>query len=316
MSILKLGALDFSVVYPGMGSGDAIWETLDLAPRLEAFGYSRFWMAEHHTNVVAHSCPEIMTSLIAGLTTRMRIGTAGILLRLHSPLKVAATFRLLNAVFPGRIDLGLARGYATAKFSKYFSGSEDKGDAYEVRVDALLNFLRGTGEVVPSPAGIGPPEIWLLGTTSESARLAASFGTAFCLGMFLDMNGTKTYDQCMADYRYHFQPSRELPEPKCAVAVAGICAETRELAEALLAERAESEITVRSTIVGDPMKCHQSLRGLSETFCTDEIIFLDLCKDFTTRVRSYQLLAQVSGLYTTNDVAIQPIVDIARSQAK
>jgi Luciferase-like monooxygenase len=107
---LTLGALDLSPVFRGMKPVDAIAMTLEIAPMHEAFGYSRYWLAEHHGPKVAHSSPELLVSIIAARTQRMHIGTAGILLRLHSPLKVAKKNRLLHSIFPDRIDLGIARG--------------------------------------------------------------------------------------------------------------------------------------------------------------------------------------------------------------
>src|SRR5947209_16350919 len=110
---IQLGALDFSPVTRGMKPADAIWDTIDLSKDLDALGYSRFWIAEHHGSGVAHSCPEILIPVIAGITHRIRVGSAGILLRLYNPLKIAKTFRLLHAIYPRRIDLAIARGSAS-----------------------------------------------------------------------------------------------------------------------------------------------------------------------------------------------------------
>src|SRR5262245_47998330 len=109
-SELRLGALDFTRTSFQLGAADALQDTIDLAPHLDALGYSRYWLAEHHVQNVAHSSPEILVAVLAGLTECMRIGVAGILLRYYSPLKVAYVFQLLATLYPGRIDLGIAKG--------------------------------------------------------------------------------------------------------------------------------------------------------------------------------------------------------------
>src|SRR5579859_4681025 len=106
----QLGALDLCRLYDGHKPSDTVWETIELAQLLESYGYGRYWLAEHHTADVAHSSPEILTPIVAGLTRRIIVGPAGVLLRFHSPLKVAKDFRLLHTLYPGRVDLGLARG--------------------------------------------------------------------------------------------------------------------------------------------------------------------------------------------------------------
>jgi luciferase family oxidoreductase group 1 len=290
----RLGALDFCRAEGRFNASEALWDSIALAPRLEEFGYARFWMAEHHTNLVAHSSPEIMTAIIAGLTNTMRIGSAGILLRFYSPFKVASTFRLLHALFPGRIDLGLARGSVDPVIARLLDGNVDHKNMatlYEEKVSGLLKFLRGEGEAVPAPAGIAPPETWMLGSGTESAKMAGVHGTAFCLGIFLDVRGELAYGEPLGKYKAHFLPSLEMPEPKWAVAVAGICAETAAKAQELLTYHSSSKVIVRPTIVGEPSLCRDRLLQLGEACKTKEVIFLDLCKDIDDRIRSYQLLA-------------------------
>jgi len=138
-----LGALDLSPVFAGTKASDAIEMTLKVAPALEGFGYSRYWLAEHHGPMVAHSSPELLVPVIAGLTKRMRVGTAGILLRLYSPFKVAKDFRLLHSVFPDRIDLGIARGTAREQELLLRDGVNSQVN-FEQKVSDLVSFLRGT----------------------------------------------------------------------------------------------------------------------------------------------------------------------------
>ena len=300
MSPLRLGALDFSVIPDGGKPADGIWNTLELAQSLESMGYSRFWLAEHHTNLVAHSCPEIMTTLIAGITKRIRVGTAGILLRLYSPLKVASTFRLLHGTFPGRIDLGLARGYTSPEVAGQFSEDALREGIYESKVDKLLHFLRGTGPVVPNPTGIAPPEVWLLGSSEESARFAASMGVAFCLGMFLSEKTKNDYSAACHRYRSEFQPSRELSDPKIAIAIAGTCSENVADAAKSVRSHERSPVKVTPTVVGTPAECYDKFCEFEKLFDTEEIIFLDIAQEPGRRLASYSLLAEACRLLETS----------------
>jgi luciferase family oxidoreductase group 1 len=288
---IKLGALDFSRIYDGTKPTDAIWETLELAPQLESYGYSRFWMSEHHAHDVAHSSPELMTAVVAGLTNRMKIGTGGVLLRYYSPLKVACTFRLLNSIFPGRIDLGLARGFVEPDIAQLLGPTTE---LYEDKVKQLIEFLRGTGKVAPRPSGVAPPDLWMLGAGSESAAIASAHGTCYCFAAFLSRRGDQDVARTFRVYKNEFHPSREHPQPVLAVAVAGICAESESEARRLLS--LENIYGVIPTVIGDPTQCRAELHRLADAYELDEIIFLDLSNTLATRIRSYRLIAQAMGV--------------------
>jgi luciferase family oxidoreductase group 1 len=296
----QLGALDFCKIFPPAKPVEALWDTLELAPVLESYGYVRYWLAEHHSENVAHSTPEILVPVLAGLTQHMHIGTAGTLLRFHSPLRIAKSFRLLSALFPGRIDLGLARGGVSAAVQKrLLPGShpdspEATSEDYEQRAEELLGYLRGTGAVQANPTGIAPPEVWTLGSGSSSMHLAARHGTAFCLSLFLQM-GPRPLDSeaIVNEYHARFQPSADVPAPRCSVAVAGVCAETEAAARRICSAYGDA---VTPTVAGTPEQCRAMFDELAARHRTNEFIFLDLSPTLAERMRSYRLLAEALGL--------------------
>src|SRR5262245_24379110 len=177
---LRLGVLDCCQVPPGKTGQEALFDTLELAPRAESLGYSRYWLAEHHEPTVAHGCPELLAVAVAGLTRRIRVGTAGVLLRYYSPLKVAKDFRLLHALFTGRIDLGIAGGRAPEESARGLLGGPEPtspDDGQSEKVGELLAHLSGERHPV-APLGVGTPEVWVLGSRRpESALSAGRHGT-------------------------------------------------------------------------------------------------------------------------------------------
>lgn len=286
---LTLGALDLSPVFRGMKPVDAIAMTLEIAPMLEAFGYSRYWLAEHHGPKVAHSSPELLVSIIAARTQRMHIGTAGILLRLHSPLKVAKNFRLLHSIFPDRIDLGIARGGTAPEQEILLRSGASEEVTFESKVSDLLAYLRETTEVVANPQGVRPPQIWMLGSNATSMHLATLHGTAFCFASFLANRAIDPAD-VLKVYRAEFLPSADFPEPKGSIAFAGVCANTDARAEELAQQ--ETPIGLFPTIVGSQKSCGHAVRELHLKTGITEFVFLDLCHRFEDKLESYRLLAE------------------------
>jgi luciferase family oxidoreductase group 1 len=292
MSEFRMGALDFSRLAEGVSATDAVWETLELAPLLESFGYQRFWLGEHHTRDVGHSSPELLVPVLAGLTSRMKIGTAGVLLRFYSPFKVASNFRLLQTIYPGRIDLGIARGFAEQTVAQLLLEGRADEVPYARKVSELMRFLRGQGERPAKPHGVAPPEVWILGSQTTSMQLACDNGVGFCLALFLDETPDEITAGIIKQYRESFRARPELPEPRWCIAVAGVCAETEGQARA----HASEAVGVFPNVVGDPRQCRAAFEKLAEVFETREFIFLDVCKKFDDRVLSYKLLAEGLGL--------------------
>lgn len=282
-----LGALDLCKLYHGQSHRDAIWESIELAPRLEEMGYTRYWLAEHHGSDVAHGSPELLVPILAGVTKKMRIGTAGVLLRLYSPYKVAEGFRLLHTVFPRRIDMGIARGYVAPDIQEVMCGAAG-GQTFEEKVSDLMHFMRGTGPCVANPARTVPPETWMLGSRHSSMKLAAQHGTAFSLALHLDLGDGPPAREIIDEYRSTFRPSAELKSPKWSIALAGICAATVDEARSMLPAGA---IGVKPNVVGTPTMWRQELERLHDETGTTEFAIMDLCGGVDRRSRSYELIA-------------------------
>ena len=289
MPPFTLGALDLSPVYPEMNPADAISMTLEQPPLLEDMGYSRYWLAEHHGDKLAHSCPELLVPVIAERTRKMRVGTAGILLRLHSPLRVAKDFKLLHAIYPGRIDLGIARGHTSPETTALLRDGAQNEVNFEGKVEELIGYLREDREMLANPRGVPPPQIWMLGRNVTSMNLAIQLGTAFCFAAFL-VEPTADLADPIKVYQTQFVPSADFPHPMCSIAVAGACAQTD--AKALEMAHAESPIGVYATVVGSPRTCGEAIRTLHQKTGVTEFIFLDLCRYLEDKLESYRLLAE------------------------
>src|SRR5574341_660949 len=213
---MQLSILDQSPVLSGGTPAQAIEATLALARRAEALGYRRYWLAEHHAiAALADPCPEVLLARLGAETRRMRIGTGGVLLPYYSPFKVAEVFRMLEALYPGRVDLGLGRAPGgDARTAHAVGGGElPTADDFPQRVWDLAGHLDGTlpddhphKRVRVQPGGDGAPEIWLLGSSDYSGALAAQLGLRFAFAHFINAQGG---DAVMRAYQERFQAGRE-----------------------------------------------------------------------------------------------------------
>jgi luciferase family oxidoreductase group 1 len=292
---MRLSILDFCKVTDAAPDPvEAIWATIDLATLADKLGYSRFWLGKHHTRDVAHSCPEVLIPVVAGATQHIRVGSAGVLLRLYSPLKVAKTFRLLNAVFPGRIDLGVARGFVDHAVEQCLLGTAPRQDEdpYDGKVHELLSYLRGNSAVVVNPATVAPPDVWILGSRITSVGIAARLGAAFSLCLFFADEGMDKRE-IIRRYEDNFCPGAERSRPLHSIAVAGVCAQRERDALAIAASWSGG---VRPTVVGAAHACAEKLTELAHVYGTEEVVFLDISPRFETRVESYTLLAETLKL--------------------
>src|SRR5882762_4813368 len=220
--MLSLGVLDQSPVRSGGNVADALHETLDLAELCDRLGYRRYWLAEHHsTKGLAGSSPEVLIGQIAARTSRIRVGSGGVMLQHYSALKVAETFRVLESLFPGRIDLGIGRAPGsdprTSAALAYPGGVRDIR-YFPEQVDDVIAYLADTVDPAHPFAGVhaGPtpttmPEIWLLGSGFDSAYLAAQRGLPFSYAHFFGI-GVEQGPDIVESYRSQFRPSAFLSE--------------------------------------------------------------------------------------------------------
>lgn len=296
----RLGTLDLCHLRPSIGPAEALQATLGLAPIAESLGYSRYWVAEHHNPYVAHSSPEILLPALAERTRTIHVGTAGVLLTLYHPFKVASVFRLLSALYPGRIDLGLGRHPANETIRTLMLGDATPVP-YADKVVELARLLRGEGEPPALPdfpdRSIAPPEMWILGAQSTSMEVAAENGAALCLSLFLQTEDGVDLRPVVDAYRDRFRPSPELAEPKWAIAFAGVCAETEAEARRLAAEKLP---IIRPSAVGTPEQCREKIEEIRERYETADLVVLDMAHTFEERARSHRLLAEALELRAPN----------------
>ncbi len=335
MQRLNLGVVDQSPVRNGGTAAQAVCETLDLARITERLGYSRYWLAEHHsTNSFAGSAPEVLISQVAVATREMRVGAGGVMLSHYSPLKVAEQFRMLETLFPGRIDLGVGRapgGDNRATAALQYGREEIGVERFPRQVADLVGWVNDSLEddhpfrrVRAMPRAASVPQIWLLGSGGSTAFLAAEQGCCYSFAQFISgLDGAPL----VREYRERFRPSPLLSAPQASLAVGVICAETQEEAERLalsmqlwrwrivrgfdrgiptpeqaIAHFSELRIPLESfrdspqTVVGDPAQVRRELLRLAEHYGVEEILAVTVTHSFEARVRSYELLAEAMEL--------------------
>lgn len=240
--MIKLSVLDQSPVSDGYTSADALRNTIELARLTDSLGYERYWIAEHHAIVtLASPAPEILLARIGAETSGIRLGSGGVLLPHYSPLKVAESFRMLHAMYPGRIDLGIGRAPGGSGLEAFALRRERsnrvQNDDFEEQLTELLAFLHHEfpsdhpfARIKVSPDMPGAPEVWLLGSSSWSANAAAKMGVPYAFAHFITPEETPG---ALEFYRSNFHASKRLSGPRALVALGVICADTEAEAERL-----------------------------------------------------------------------------------
>jgi luciferase family oxidoreductase group 1 len=335
---MKLSVLDQSTASKGRTQDHAIRETLALARRCEALGYHRYWVSEHHaTDTIVGTAPEILMAAIAATTQRIRIGSAGVMLPHYSALKVAEQFRILEAIAPGRIDLGLGRAPGSDRLTAYaLNPYENAAEEFPQQVIDLQAWVSGKplqpghpfAAIKAHPTGPTTPEIWILGSSDYGAQLAAHFGFPYAFAYFFtDGHGcTEALDL----YRRNFRPSPHCPKPQATICVWALAADTeaearrlamtrehtrverdRGIRAALISpdeaashsyspsERARIESIRRVAFVGTGEQVADQLTKLAAGFELDELVIVTWTYDPEPRHRSYELLAKAFGLQVT-----------------
>jgi luciferase family oxidoreductase group 1 len=267
----------------------------ELAQRLEDWGYDRFWATEHHSASQSAS-PTLVAAVAASHTKRIRVGSAGVLLQLNSPAKVVADFRLLELLFPGRVDLGVAGAIPAGPIGDALLDGRPPVP-YESRVTELARLLRGgpAEERALQGAQIGPmvpsvPIIWLCGTSARSARLAGELGLAYAFHHYQGHSAKNDGPSVVREYVFSFRPCEAQPEPRFSVACFGICAQTVDAARAIWFDVVGSGGKV-ADFCGDASSCRAQLAAIGESYRTDEIVVHSCARRYEDRLESYRLLA-------------------------
>ncbi len=327
---MRLSVLDQSPIISGYTPADAVRETIKLAKATEEFGYHRYWLAEHHNmRGLADPCPEILLGALGAATSRIRVGTGGVLLPYYSPVKVAEIFRMYEALFPDRVDLGIGRApggdMLTSKAINPVSFYAS--DAFPQQVAETVGWLDDNlpddhpfKRVRAMPTGTGAPEVWLLGSSDYSGALAAHLGLRFAFAHFINARGG---DGVSRAYRDDFRPSERECKPYSMVCVFVICAQTAEEAERLAApidhrrvlmatgreslvptteealawpyseqDRAIIARERERAIIGTPDTVKHRLLEIRDAFQADELMLITITGDYGSRLRSYELVAE------------------------
>ena len=331
----SLSVLDLSPVSSGSGAARALRNTLELARLADGLGYERYWLAEHHNlPSVASPAPEVMIGHVANETSRIRVGAGGIMLPNHVPLKVAETFRVLEALHPGRIDLGIGRAPGTDPVTatalrgpRGGAGAED----FPEQFGELLAFSGGGfpedhpfRSISAAPEGVKLPPIWLLGSSGYSAKAAGEMGLGYA---FASHFSPVDPAPLLGAYRENFRPSSGFAEPHAILAASVICADTDDQAETLASSMGLARVRMRTgkpgqlpspeealaypyapgerrllesyrsmQIVGNVSKVQARLEELAERTAADEIMVTTMVHDHAERLRSYEKLAEAFGL--------------------
>ena len=335
MPDLKLGVVDQSPVRTGGTAADAVRETLELARAAERLGYARYWLAEHHsTNSFAGSSPAVLIPAVAAATREMRVGSGGVMLSHYSPLQVAENFRMLETLFPGRIDLGIGRapgGDARTTLALQYGRGGVGIENFPRQAEDLVGWVSDAFEeghpwrrVRAMPRAPTVPEVWMLGSGGSSAFYAAQLGCGYSFAQFISgEDGSSLARQ----YRDRFQPSARQAAPTVSVGLGVVCAETQAQAQRLSAslelwrrrivrghdrgipspDEALAELGASWTpprlgengarmIAGDPGQVRDELRRVAARYGVEELMIVTVTHDFDARVRSYELIAEAMGL--------------------
>jgi luciferase family oxidoreductase group 1 len=327
---LKLSILDQSPVSDSETAIEAFQHTTELAQQAEAWGYYRFWVSEHHGSTrVMGSAPEVLVAHLLAKTTRIRVGSGGVMLQHYSPYKVAETFNVLASLAPGRVDLGIGRGPGgmPRSTSALQQGRGHDAKPLAEKLQELEQFLRNQLEanhplygLQASPVPPQPAAVFLLGTTTASAELAARLGLPYVFALFLNRDATIMYD-AVQTYRQHFDATKGT-QPQAILALPVIAADSDDEARHYAAdmkmvrirlasgrtltvgtvEAAEEfgrqsqehytiEVQDGDIIQGSLATVRQKLLDLQRLYQVEELIIVTTMKNFPKRLRSYELLS-------------------------
>jgi luciferase family oxidoreductase group 1 len=331
---LRLSVLDQTPVSEGSTAAQALRNSIDLAQLADRLGYHRYWVAEHHGGgLVAGPSPEVLIGPIAAATNRLRVGSGGVMLPHYSPLKVAENFGVLAGLFPGRIDLGIGRAAGTDPMTTHAlqrDRSQAPPDDFPDQLAELLAYfdrsfpaghLARLAETLPGEPEV--PEVWLLGSSEQSALWAGELGLRYAFADFINPRGAPIAET----YRRGFVAGQRLAKPRLAVAVRAVVAETEEEAQRLSAgwrmafdllrrgrliavpppEKAQRYLELhaeeregsgedRRRLTGTPSQVHAEIEEIAAAYGAEEAIVVTITHDHQDRRRSYELLAEEFGL--------------------
>ena len=320
-----LSVLDQSPISEGSVGADALANSIDLARHAEALGYERYWIAEHHgTPMLASAAPEILIAAVAAATSRIRVGSGGVMLPHYSPLKVAEVFSMLAALQPGRIDLGLGRAPGSDRetmFALQRDRRQASPDDFPEQLAELLAYLEDDfpaghplARLAALPGGPERPEAWLLGSSPQSAIWAGELGLPYVFADFINPAGAEIAEL----YRQRFVPSSRRERPFVGVCLSVVCAETDDEAQRLAASSRMAMTLLRQgrlipvppvetavaffehheppagrrAVVGSPSAVRSGIEEVVAAYAADEAMLVTITYEHEARRRSYELVAE------------------------
>jgi len=332
--MISLSILDYSPIDEGATAGEALQQTTTLAQLAERLGYKRFWVAEHHQVFsVAGSSPEMLMMHLAGATKKIRIGSGGVMLPHYSAYKVAENFRLLEALHPGRIDLGIGRSRSYRLVNRALNESKGIPVSYEQQIADIQKYFTDDTETEhrfqqlrATPVSDTAPEMWVLGTGEGSVKVAAEAGAAYAYAHFA--KPVKSSARLIQSYKEQFRASHLLDQPKTMVCVFAVVGETEERAEELAkafdlwllfvesdtpppyypsvetakkrgfsaSELERVERNRKRMLIGTPQQVKRQIEELVEAYQTDEVLIIPNVSSADSRMNGIRLLAEAFGL--------------------
>jgi luciferase family oxidoreductase group 1 len=335
-TVMKLSVLDQSTTAQGKPETVAIRESLELARLCDQWGYHRYWVSEHHNSgSIVGTAPEVLMAAIGATTQRIRVGSAGVMLPHYSALKVAEQFRVLEAIAPGRIDLGVGRAPGSDRMTAFALNphANQAADEFPQQVRDLIAWTSGApldeghpfARIVAHPRGETTPEIWILGSSNYGAQLAAHFGLPYAYAYFF--SDGRGVEEALELYRRNYRPSARHPAPYATICIWALAADTEEEARHLLRTREHWRVGFeqgirnplispddaaayaytaadmerinalrRKAFVGTAAQVATRLREEAQRLELDELVVVTWTYELEARKRSYRLLAEAMGL--------------------
>jgi luciferase family oxidoreductase group 1 len=333
---LKLSILDQSPISVGKTAPEAVQATLDLAESADKWGYTRYWLAEHHSSgTLADASPEILLAAMSTRTKGIRIGSGGVMLSHYSPFKVAEVFQMLEALAPGRVDMGIGRAPGSDQMASYALQTGPNSFPIEKYPQQVYDLMRYLSESFPDdhpfrnlramPSSSSWASPWLLSSSMGSAGIAARLGLPLSFAHFIAQEGGPEYVKW---YRDNFEPSEWFDKPRVNIGISAVTADSEERAHdlatyrhvmRLLRNKGQEmkgvpsvdeikamdlsgsdlefiELQRMKSIEGDPETVKTKIEALAEQYETDDVIVLTITHDYAERQRSYQLLANTFQL--------------------
>ena len=333
---LRLGVLDQSPIPEGSTARQALQDTIALARHAEELGYTRYWVAEHHNHPgLAGPAPEVIVAAVAAATERIRVGSGGVMLPHYAPLKVAEQFKVLEALHPGRIDLGVGRAPGSDPITAMALNPAQRPDEFPHQVQDLIGWLEDRldprhpfARVRATPDPGTAPEVWMLGSSDYGAAVAAVLGLPYSFAHFINPHAGPA---AVASYRDGFKPDGpRRSDPRTSVCVIALCGDTDKEVDRLAGTAALWRLQLeqgrpgpvpspdrardypftddqlarnakmrKHHAIGTPDVVAARLHEIAESYDTDELLLLTITHDRADRRRSYELVAEACGLGIT-----------------